>query len=327
MYHNSERSILGAITQKEENIMKISSKWIVLITALTTMIALFSVSAYAQSPAGDLKPTFITLTPGLYVHGWPAFTVSYPKEWVVTPPPPGAFFKVGAARQDLSPSPQLTVTVVTSILPLEDWAKMYMPVYSQVGTDIKVLSEKPSQLKDGTPAREVELEFVGKNGPKLNNLILMTKKGAVWISVTLMDDKGKIGEDLKNYAYSLTFQPSREEPVKVPPDVRVFLNKWASDLASGDMERIMSNFSDQYLNNGMKKSPQEQYFRSAPLSPVVLGFSSMEITITVIETQGDKIYLAGFVVGKDKGGPFVNPLVLQYLTKENGQWKWYGNQK
>ena len=35
-----------------------------------------------------------------------------------------------------------------------------MPVYSQVGTDIKVLSEKPSQLKDGTSTREVELEFV-----------------------------------------------------------------------------------------------------------------------------------------------------------------------
>ncbi len=157
--------------------MKTCSKLIVLITALTAIMALLSAFVYAQSPTGDVKPTFITLTSGLYVHGWPAFTVSYPKEWVVAPPPPGAFFKVGAPRQDLSPLPQLTVTVTTSILPLEDWAKMYMSMYSQVGTDIKVLSDKPSQLKDGTSTREVELEFVPKNGPKMNHFILMTKKG------------------------------------------------------------------------------------------------------------------------------------------------------
>jgi hypothetical protein len=307
--------------------MKINSKWMAIVIASAVVTVLLSASVYAQSPAGDPKPTFITLTPGLYVHGWPAFTVSYPKDWAVLPPTPTSSFRAGASRPDLPASPVLTIIVTASTFPLEDWAKMYMPVYSQAGTDIKVLSEKPSQLKDGISTREVELEFVSRNGTKMNHFLLMTKKGSTWISITLSTDKGKIGEDLKNYAYSLTFQPSREEPVKVPPDVRVFLNKWASDLASGDMERIMSNFSDQYLNNGMKKSPQEQYFRSAPLSPVVLGFSSMEITITVIETQGDKIYLAGFVVGKDKGGPFVNPLVLQCLTKENGQWKWYGNQK
>jgi hypothetical protein len=308
--------------------MKISSKWMALAIMLTAAVVSFFSPAYAQNPASDLKPTFITMTPGLYVHGWPAFTVSYPKEWVVLPPTQTSSFHAGVSRPDLPASPQLTITVVASTLPLGDWAKMYMPVYSQVGTDIKVLSEKPSQLKDGTPAREVELEFVGKNGPKLNNLILMTKKGTVWISVTLMDDKGKIGEDLKNYAYSLTFQPSREEPVKVPPDVRAFLDKWSSDMVSGDVERIMSNFSDQFLNNGMKKSGQEQFYRSSPFSPVVLGVTSQEITVTVFEPQGDRTYLAGFVAAKLKDGtPLVNPLGQQHMIKENGQWKWYGNQK
>jgi hypothetical protein len=309
--------------------MKISSKRTVLAIVLTAVMALFSAPAYAQSPAGDVKPTFISPTPGLYVHGWPAFIVSYPKEWTVLPPSPTSTFHAGVSRPGLAASPQLTVLVVASTLPLEDWAKMYMPVFSQVGTDIKVLSEKPSQLKDGALAREVELEFVGKNA-KVNNLILMTKKGTVWISVMLMDDKGKIGEDLKNYAYSLTFQPSREEPVKVPPDVRVFLDKWSSDLVSGDLERIMSNFSDQFLNNGMKKSGQEQFFRSTPLSPVVWGggVTSQEITVTAFEPQGDKTYLAGFVAGKFKSGTsFVNPLGQQHMIKENGQWKWCGNQK
>jgi hypothetical protein len=143
-----------------------------------------------------------------------------------------------------------------------------------------------------------------------------------------MDDKGKIGEDLKNYAYSLTFQPSREVPVKVPPDVRAFLDKYASDIVIGDVERIMANFSDQFLNNGMKKSGQAQFFRSSPFSPVVGGVTSQEITVTAFEPQGDRAYLAGFVAGKFKSETsFVNPLGQQHMIKENGQWKWCGNQK
>jgi hypothetical protein len=309
--------------------MKASSKWIALAIVLTPVMALFSVSAYAQSPAGDLKPTFITLTPGLYVHGWPAFTVSYPKEWVVAPPPPGAFFKVGSARQDLSPLPQLTVSVSTSILPLEDWAKMYMPAYLQVGTDIKVLSEKPSQLRDASTAREVELEFVPRNGPKMNHVILLTRKGLTWISITLGNDKGKIGEDLKNYAYSLTFQPGREEPVKVPPDVRAFLDKWSSDLASGDVERIMSNYSDQFLHRSQRKAGFEQWFRNDPTAPTKRGVISSEATMTIFEPQGDKAYVDGFFLSKakDDADATKGPMAYQQIIKENGQWKWYGNQK
>ena len=296
---------------------------------LAAVMALFSASAYAQSPAGDVKPTFISPDPRLVCARVAGLYRILPQGVGGPASHANKFFSCGCVPTGFSPlHPSSQLLVVASTLPLEDWAKMYMPVFSQVGTDIKVLSEKPSQLKDGTSAREVELEFVGKNGPKVNNLILMTKKGTVWISVTLMDDKGKIGEDLKNYAYSLTFQPSREEPVKVPPDVRVFLDKWSSDLVSGDLERIMSNFSDQFLNNGMKKSGQEQFFRSAPLSPVVVGVTSQEITVTVFEPQGDKTYLAGFVAGKFKSGTsFVNPLGQQHMIKENGQWKWCGNQK
>jgi hypothetical protein len=40
------------------------------------------VPSYAQDPATDDKPTFYRLTPGVYVNGWPRFTVTYPKDWV-----------------------------------------------------------------------------------------------------------------------------------------------------------------------------------------------------------------------------------------------------
>ena len=282
--------------------MKTSSKWIALTIVLAAVMVLFSAPVYAQSPAGDVKPTFISPDPWLIRARLAGLYRILPQGVGGPASPARSFFSGRSVQTGFTRLPQLTIGVSTSILPLEDWAKMYMPVYSQVGTDIKVLSEKPSQLKDGTTTREVELEFVPKNGPKMNHFILMTRKGLTWISITLGNDKGKIGEDLKNYAYSLTFQPSREEPVKVPPDVRAFLNKWSSDLASGDVERIMSNFSDQFLNQGMKKAVQEQWFRSSPFSPDAAGVTSHEATVTVFEPQGDKAYLDGFVSRKHKDG-------------------------
>jgi len=95
---------------------------------------------------------------------------------------------------------------------------MFMPVWVEYSTDIKVLSDKPSQLKDGTPAREVEWEGVTKTtGLKTNVLLLMTKKDVIWVVTIVVADEGKLGEDLKKIAYSLTFLPGREEPVQVPP--------------------------------------------------------------------------------------------------------------
>jgi len=162
-----------------------------LIVAGIVLMAGFSTSAQSQSPAHDEKPTFISPTPGLYVDGWPPFTVSYPKEWVEMPVLFSEVFRAGAPRQNLSPSPMLYISVFSSPLPLEDWAKMFMPWYVMMGTDIKVLSDKPSQLKDGTPGREVQLEYVSKGsqgasaGRKFNDLYFITRKDVVWVYVGL----------------------------------------------------------------------------------------------------------------------------------------------
>ena len=58
-------------------------KKLIVLSLLTVMLlgGGFLAPVHAQAPANDLKPTFIspTPTPGVYVNGWPAFTVSYPK--------------------------------------------------------------------------------------------------------------------------------------------------------------------------------------------------------------------------------------------------------
>ena len=214
-------------------------------------------------------------------------------------------------------------------------------MYVASGTDIKVLFDKPSQLKDGTPAREVEVEYVPKHEPTLGSITdapkhnvfhFMTKKDlAAWVGVLLGDAEGKLGEDVKRIAYSLTFLQGREEPVNVPPDVRAFLDMWCADAVSHDVGAMMAHFSDRFLNSGMSKPFIEQWFRNDPTSPIHRGLISCEATVTVFEPRGDKAYVDGFVLNIDKVKGETTalkiPMTFQQIINEHGQWKWYGNQK
>jgi hypothetical protein len=297
-------------------------------------VGFLAAPTHAQNPPTDLKPTFISPTPGLYVNGWPAFTVSYPKEWVEEPnPAPGPVFSAGGIRPDLPPGwhrPFIGIDVFPSSLSLEEWAKVYMPGFLQAFTDIKILSDKPSQLKDGTAAREVEYEFVHKaGGHKVNDFILMTKKELAWVAIHLMNDQGRIGDDLKRIAYSLTFQPDREKPVQVPPDVRAFLDMCCVDMMGHDVKAIMEHYSDRFLSSGTSKPIQEHWFRNDPDSPISKDIISLEAVVTVFELRGDKAYIDGFFLSKVKGdaNALKSPMRVYQIINEHGEWKWFGNQK
>jgi hypothetical protein len=306
-----------------------------LLIALILSTGGFPTLTHGQSPGTDLKPSFISRIPGLYVNGWPPFTVSYPKEWVELVPGPLGVFRAGVPRPDLPSTmhlPSLNIgTNYGSPLPLEEWAKAFMPVLARLGTDIKVLSDKPSQLKDGTPAREVEIEYLLKNNPtlKLNEFMQIVKKELFWVWVVVSDDKGRLGEDLKKYAYSLTFLPVREEPVQVPPDVKAFFDMWCADAKSRDVKTLMSHFSDRFRHAGYGKAVMDQFFRDNPASPAKREVVSCEATVTVFEAHGDRAYVDGFIAEKGKGdaNALKIPMSWQQIINEHGEWKWYGNQK
>jgi hypothetical protein len=308
-----------------------------LLSALMPLAGSLPSLTLAQSPATDMKPTFISPTPGLYVNGWPAFTVTYPKEWMELRGLSGEVYRVGGIRPGLPPGlhmPIFTVGVTAIPLSLEDWAKVFMPVFVQIWTDIKVLSDKPFRLKDGTPAREVEVEFVTKLHSTLGNLTdapktiiyyLLTKRDLAWIWVNVIEEKARFGEDLKEHVHSLTFLPGREEPVKLPPDVEAFLDMYCADLVSREVTSIAGHFSDRFLHSGMNKAFYEQEFRThADSLP-----GRCVATATVFETHGDRAYVDGFHLDKSKDGTdgLKGPLVFQQIIKEQGQWKWFGNQK
>jgi hypothetical protein len=207
----------------------------------------------------------------------------------------------------------------------------------QYGTDFKILSDKPSRLKDGTPAREVEFEFVPKydpnvgslkNRPTLSFFAVMAKRELALVNVSFYDDK-KIGDDLKKIAYSLTFLQGREEPVNVPPDVRAFLTMYCADLGNHEVGTLMVHFSDRFLYSSANKALVEQYFRNDPTAPLHLDTVSCEPTVTVFEPQGDKAYVDGFFLFKAKGDANALKLPMEFMqiVNEHGQWMWYGNHK
>ena len=134
---------------------------------------------------------------------------------------------------------------------------------------------------------------------------------------------------LKRIAYSLTFQPGREKPVQVPPDVRAFLDMYCADVVGHDVKTIMAHFSDRFCHSGASKAFYERWFRNDPLSPVQRGVISDEAIVTVFEPRGDKAYMDGFFLTKLKGdaNALKYPLSWQQIINEHGEWKWFGNQK
>ena len=122
------------------------------------LLQLIFTPAYSQSPTSPDTPTLYNLVPGTYVNGYPRFTIHYPKDWVERRPAPQDTFRAGA------PGPVLTdviiVAVVYNPVPLEKLAAQYVAAFRGWSTEVAVVSDKSSQLRDGTPAREIELKYL-----------------------------------------------------------------------------------------------------------------------------------------------------------------------
>jgi hypothetical protein len=287
------------------------------IITVALLAWVFIATAQPQAPANEEKPTFYRLIPGTYVNGWPRFTIHYPKEWVERHSNPlrGAVFRVSLPGSvDL---PTLVVLIATNPMPLDKLASFLVMVFRSTATDVTVVSDKPTQLRDGALAREVEITKV-ENNVSRSTLVLATKKGDLYTMTIVESLKGKMGEDLRAILYSLEFQPGKDEPVKVPSDVQEFLDKMGNDMVSHDVANVMTRYSDKYLNSGGKKGEIERFIRQT-----ITSITSFEISITEFVTEGDRAYLAGFT--KTNTGKW--PLGSSSIIKESGEWKWYGNQR
>jgi CubicO group peptidase (beta-lactamase class C family) len=106
--------------------------------------------------------------------------------------------------------------------------------------------------------------------------------------------------------------------VELPPDVKAFITDFNQTVFDLDRKKIADSFSDRFLYNGGTK---QMILRV--LIGTISYWSKTKFILTKFEPEGDIAKIEGII--KDKY--FEAPLMPgSMLIKENGQWKWYGNQ-
>jgi CubicO group peptidase (beta-lactamase class C family) len=204
------------------NLTKVS-----LVTVCCFLLILFcgySLAETGNSPAASASPAvkaseetpFPTQSvPGLYVNKSPAFSVSYPANWVEnTPDIPDCVFKVTSPEG----FPKLRVYVLKAmVFPLEYAAGVSLQGLAKISRDVKLLYDKETQRADGNPQREAEFEVTDPaSGKRVKALYVTTRKGNDWFVTYVVVDssKGEIDEGLKKIAHSLKFKPGVTAPDK-----------------------------------------------------------------------------------------------------------------
>lgn len=157
--------------------------------------------------AEDIPYLLKAAAPGLYVNGWPAFSITYPKHWVEKKRGPVIVFTAG----DPEGFPLLNITVVPVPLPVGFSILVQTTILTSVGgKNIKSLYDEKIMLEDGTPAQETELEWIDDSGKKVNTFFLTAQTEGIWIFISLSDNKSRIGTEVKNIAYSLKIKPEEK---------------------------------------------------------------------------------------------------------------------
>jgi CubicO group peptidase (beta-lactamase class C family) len=108
------------------------------------------------------------------------------------------------------------------------------------------------------------------------------------------------------------------EAVELPTDVKAFITDYNQAIFNKDVVTMADLISDRFLHDGVTKQMALRF-----LSGTLNYVSDAKIITTEFASEGDKAKID--VVLKDKyfEAPF---MIGSKLIKENGQWKWYGNQ-
>jgi len=188
------------IKRKRRGVIKRVIRTILIMLGVFLLIAYTSAS-HAQNAQWNTKE---------YVSSLWGFTlsISHPAEWVEQPLIDSMQVLRVSAPGPI-PYPTIIVSVIPPLYTLERSAKDLAARLRRFDYEVKILYEKPSELKNGAPAYEAELEWIW-DGTKLNTLMLATMKERVMIMVTVNNPKDRIGEDLKKILYSLEVKPEKE---------------------------------------------------------------------------------------------------------------------
>ena len=104
----------------------------------------------------------------------------------------------------------------------------------------------------------------------------------------------------------------------MPPDLRDFLDRFAKAVKSKSINRITSFYSGRFLHSGRDKSSLAGTYRL-----LTGAINEFRVRVDQCRINGDKAKFFGEI--ETNMGP--HTLEVSNVIRENGSWKWYGNQK
>ena len=106
--------------------------------------------------------------------------------------------------------------------------------------------------------------------------------------------------------------------VELPTDVKAFITDYDQARFNKDVVTMADLMSDRFLHDGVTKQMALRFLKET------LSYTSeAKIIITKFELEGDEAKIDVLLKDKYFEAPFMTG---SKLIKENGQWKWYGNQ-
>ena len=113
---------------------------------------------------------------------------------------------------------------------------------------------------------------------------------------------------------------ARAKDFKPPAEVQKFLDDFGAAAEGKDLDAIMSFYSDKFLLNGKgKESVRKTWTNAMQASPK----RSFKVILSKFKQKGD----IGHVAGQILTNGHTLPLRTSMMIKENGVWRWYGNQQ
>ena len=140
----------------------------------------------------------------------PAFSVTYPENLIELKPNPMLYpiIKPVFVGTTLGPGFDLLI-FVSRISPkrrLEDVVKKIVRTFKARVREIKITSNNPTSLGDGTPAYESVIEFKSAGIFKVKSIHLSVIKDEYWIRVSIFTGADYYNENLKKILHSLEFK-------------------------------------------------------------------------------------------------------------------------
>ncbi|HVO67890.1 MAG TPA: SAM-dependent methyltransferase [Syntrophales bacterium] len=175
-----------------------------------------------------------------------------------------------------------------------------------------------SLISDLGPPELTQKYLIRSNGKEDGRMM-----GHFRIAYAKVPDKTVRDELMKITYKEVNPEPAPEtHTVMVPADVQSFFDQFNKDFLAHDHGKIMTNYSDKFLDDGATKGIMSYLWMIVIQYPFVKAATSRKIILTNLRIDGNIAHFSGFAKSNT-----CYDLEEGTIIKENGKWKLYGNQK